>query len=80
MRGLLTLLTLLLPNAACSKSNQSNKTDTNSIGLHQSSASCLDRAVDEVRIWMPWSAATAYPRKPLRMPAKKLNNKRLIEV
>ena len=50
MRGLLTLLTLLLPNAACSKSNQSNKTDTNSIGLHQSSASCLDRAVDEVRI------------------------------
>lgn len=34
----------------------------------------------KVRIWMPWSAATAYPRKPLRMPAKRLNNKRLIEV
>lgn len=33
MRNLLALLTLLLLNAACSKSNQNNKTVTNSIGM-----------------------------------------------
>lgn len=33
MRNLLALLTLLMLNAACSKSNQNNKTVTNSIGM-----------------------------------------------